>query len=261
MGPLAMEDVFDYTIAPILGRRAVLGMVVLQSDETLEHDLRRILPQEEVALYISRVPSAETVSSDSLAAMEGHLSDAAALMPPALDFDVLGYGCTSATSVIGAGRVAELLRKGCPATHVTDPLSALVAACRHMGILRLAFLSPYVPEVSSRLRAAVAAQGVKSPVFGTFNEAREHAVALIDGPSVTRAATALLQRGGAEAVFLSCTNLRTLDVIDAIEAETGAVALSSNQVMAWHMCQLAGIRPALRVGRLMAEPLFARSAE
>lgn len=256
-----MEDVFDYTIAPILGRRAVLGMVVLQSDETLEHDLRRILPQEEVALYISRVPSAETVSSDSLAAMEGHLSDAAALMPPALDFDVLGYGCTSATSVIGAGRVAELLRKGCPATHVTDPLSALVAACRHMGITRLAFLSPYVPEVSSRLRAAVAAQGVKSPVFGTFNEAREHAVALIDGPSVSRAATALLQRGGAEAVFLSCTNLRTLDVIDAIEAETGAVALSSNQVMGWHMCQLAGIRPALRVGRLMAEPLFARSAE
>ncbi len=246
-----MENVFDYEMGPILGQRAVLGMVVLQVDETLEHDLRRILPQTDVALYVSRVPSSPTVSSDSLAEMADHLSRAAALMPSHLDFDVLGYGCTSATSVIGAKRVAGLLREGCRATHVSEPITALVAACRHLGITRLAFLSPYVPEVSARLRTTIAAEGIETPVFGTFDEAREHRVARISPASVRAAATALLRTGGVEAVFLSCTNLRTLDVIDEIEAASGAVVLSSNQVMAWHMCQLAGIAPAWRVGRLM----------
>lgn len=246
-----MENVFDYQLGPILGQRAVLGLVVLQVDETIEHDLRRILPQKEVALYVSRVPSSQTVNPDSLAEMAGHLCHSASLMPPNLDFDVLGYGCTSATSVIGATRVAELLREGCPAAHVTEPVSALVAACRHLGITRLAFLSPYVAEVSARLRATIAAEGIETPVFGTFDEAQEHWVARISAASLHAAATALLREGGAEAVFLSCTNLRTLDVIDEIEAASGAVVLSSNQVMAWHMCQLAGIDPAWRVGRLM----------
>jgi len=45
---------------------------------------------------------------------------------------------------------------------------------------------------------------------------------------------------GADAVFLSCTNLRTLDVIDALEAELGIPVLSSNQVLAWHMAQATG---------------------
>ena len=59
------------------------------------------------------------------------------------------------------------------------------------------------------------------------------------------AATLELDRD-AEAVFLSCTNLRTLGVLAEIEAMTGKLALSSNQAMAWHMMQLAGIdhRPA-----------------
>ena len=42
---------------------------------------------------------------------------------------------------------------------------------------------------------------------------------------------------GAQAVFLSCTNLRTLDIIDDLEAELGLPVISSNQVLAWHMAE------------------------
>ncbi len=52
-------------------------------------------------------------------------------------------------------------------------------------------------------------------------------------------------------MFLSCTNLRTVGMLDALEARLGKPAISSNQALAWHMASLAGVKPGRPVGRLM----------
>lgn len=243
-----MQNHFSYDLADPIGHKATLGLIALQSDETIEHDFRRLLPLDGVALYVSRVPSAPEVSRETLARMEADLPDAAALLPPPVSFDAVGYGCTSGTSVIGPQRIAELVRQGCQTPRVTEPLSALVAACAALGLSRLAFLSPYVQEVSGTLRDALAQSGVQSPVFGSFNEAEETKVARIDAPSIIDAACNLARSDEVEAVFLSCTNLRTLDVIGDIEAATGKPVLSSNLVLAWHMAQLSGISLNAEIG-------------
>ena len=54
----------------------------------------------------------------------------------------------------------------------------------------------------------------------------------------------LAAQGGVDGVFLSCTNLRTLEVISPLEAETGLPLLSSNTGLAWHMLRLAGLADA-----------------
>ena len=64
-------------------------------------------------------------------------------------------------------------------------------------------------------------------------------MARIDPASIR--AAALSVGAGADAVFLSCTNLRTLDIIEDLETDLGKPVLSSNQVLAWHMAKLAGI--------------------
>lgn len=240
---------FAYDLAPRLGTRATLGVVVLQADETLEHDFRRLFLQDGVALYISRVPSGAEVTPDSLRRMERALTGAAELFPP-VPFDVVGYGCTSGTSVIGAEQVAALIGAGCQAAAVTEPVSALVAACRQLDVSRLALLSPYVESVSQGLRDVLACAGIDTPVFGSFDEAREENVARIAPESILAAALELGGDPACEAIFLSCTNLRTLDVIAEIEERTGKPVLSSNQVLAWHMAQIAGIELAGRFGRL-----------
>ena len=217
-----------------------LGLIVLQADETLEGDMRAMMPLE-TAFYVSRVPSDDAVTSETLAEMAGHLTRSAALLPHAARFASIGYGCTSGAAEIGSDRVAGLIRAGKSSPHVTNPLSALIAACQHLGVTRLALLSPYVAQVSAKLRDALARQGIETPVFGSFDEAEEAKVVRIDGPSIVAAAVDLASRGGADAVVLSCTNLRTLGVIDQIEHETGLPCLSSNQVLAWHMAQAAGI--------------------
>jgi maleate isomerase len=237
---------YPYTRAP--ETMAPLGMVVLQTDETLEGDLRRMLPVQ-VPLYVSRVPSAPQVTPHGLRAMAAHITQAAALLPQSLRYAAIAYGCTSASAQIGTGQVAELVGAGARTAHVTDPLSALVAACGALHITRLAFLSPYTVDVSDALRAALLAAGIETPAFGSFNEADEASVVRIAPQSIIEAACDLAAQGGVQAVFLSCTNLRTLDVIAQIEARTGLPCLSSNQVLAWAMSRCI-TQPCAIPGRL-----------
>ena len=229
---------FAYSADP--AERPALGLIVLQSDETIEGDFRRMLPQG-VPFFVSRVPSAPEVTSETLQQMAGHLTASAGLFPRAVRFGAIGYGCTSGTAQIGAGRISELIKAGISADQVTQPVTALIAACQALGLRRLAFLSPYVAEVSGRLREVLGEAGVETPVFGSFDEAEEAKVTRISAASVHQAAVELARQGGVDGVFLSCTNLRTMTVIDGLENALGLPVLSSNLVLGWHMGQLAGV--------------------
>lgn len=216
-----------------------LGLIALQSDETIETDFRRMLP-DGLELMVGRVRSAPEVSAASLQAMEAHLTQAAALFPAGARMRAVAYGCTSGTAQIGQDRIGELVRDGVATPAVTEPVSALIAACAHLGIRRLAMLSPYVAEVSARLRGVLAGAGISSAGFGSFNEPEEAAVVRIAPRSIVEAGCHVAGLQDCDALFLSCTNLRTLDVIDEIEARLGLPVLSSNQVLAWHLFGLAG---------------------
>ncbi|GHF56476.1 maleate cis-trans isomerase family protein [Seohaeicola zhoushanensis] len=229
---------YSYVLKPADPPR--LGLIVLQTDERIEPDFRRLLPVG-TDLFVSRVPSGLDVTPETLQAMHDHIPASAALLPQVKPFDVVGYGCTSGSAQIGPANVARQVRAGTAAQAVTEPVSALVAACRALGVNRVAFLSPYVEAVSDRLREVLAGQGVTSPVFGTFAEAEEAKVSRIDPISTRAAALNLLAQGGVDALFLSCTNLDTLDIITGLEADSGLPVLSSNLVLAWHMARLAGV--------------------
>lgn len=227
--------VFKYDVQADRARN--LGLIVLQTDERIEQDFRRLIPGT-VNLYVSRVPSNPDVTSETLQQMEGHIPQSATLLPQSLGFDVVGYGCTSGTAQIGQKRIADLVHQGVQTRHVSEPISALLAACASLGITRLAFLSPYVETVSDRLRQTLAGNGVDTPVFGTFAEAEESKVARISPASIMDSALQLVDSSGVDGVFLSCTNLNTLDIITPLENATGLPVLSSNLVLAWHMSGL-----------------------
>lgn len=230
--------IFDYDTAP--DPRPVLGLIALQSDETIEDDLRRLIPAT-AKLLVSRVASGTEVTRDTLAEMEHHLTQAAGLFPRGLRFDMVGYGCTSGTAQIGAETIASRIRGGTEAAQVTEPVSALIAACRALGIRRLGFLSPYIAEVSDRLRDVLRQAGIDTPVFGSFAEANEARVVRISGQSVTQAAIHLGTSAPIDGLFLSCTNLRTLDVIGDLETRLNMPVLSSNLVLAWHILHKTGL--------------------
>lgn len=230
-----------------------LGLIVLQSDETIELDMRRLLPSE-TPLYISRVPSGTEVTVNTLRNMAGHLTQAANLFPRGLRFDTIGYGCTSGTSQIGTSEIARLTNVGADTKTVTEPVSALLAACEQLDLKRIGFLSPYIEPVSKHLRDILCNNGITTPAFGSFEEATEAKVVRIDTPSIIAAATQIAAQSDIQALFLSCTNLRTLDAIPELEDTLGITVLSSNLVLAWHMARLSGSKLAHYKCRLSAAP-------
>ena len=240
----------DYRLTDRIGSRAVLGLIVLQTDETIEPEFRRMFTAPDVATYVSRVPSGADVTPDTLAAMEAELPRAASLLPAALEFGAIGYGCTSGSTVIGPDRVAELVTGAASVRAVTNPISAVLAGLTALGVRRIGMLTPYIEAVTAPMRAALQARGFEVTSSVSFEEVEDARVARID-PASTREAALVAGQGEAEAVFISCTNLRTLDVIDDIEATLGKPVISSNQALAWHMAGLAGITCDNGFGALM----------
>ncbi|MDW3183543.1 Asp/Glu racemase [Roseobacter sp.] len=236
-----------------IGTRANLGVIVLETDETLEHEFRQLVSGAGIALYVSRIAMVPEIRPETLAQMEMDLPKAAGLLPPALDFDAIGFGCTSASSVIGSDRVAEIIAATCPGAKVTDPLAAIIAAGRALGVRRLGFVTPYVADVSARMRQKLELAGFEIASFGSFQEGNDRVVARITPEAIAAAIEAVASKASCDAVVVSCTNLRCLDVIADAEATIGLPVITSNQALAWHMLALAGVpdrRPGC--GRLFA---------
>ena len=226
-----------------LGVHATLGLILLQADETLENEARQLLPTAGVALHHSRVAMPPAVSRETLAGMTATLPAAADLLPRA-DFDVIGFACTSGATVIGPAGVAAAINSVHPAALVTDPMTAVVAACRARGLMRLGFVTPYVAEVSAAMRDFLRDAGFEISAFASFEQGDDRIVARIAPASVLAAIEAVDSRADCDGIFVSCTNLRTAGILAAAVRRIGKPVISSNLALLWHMLSLAGMAVA-----------------
>lgn len=233
----------EYTLDASPGTCATLGLIVLQVDETIESDFRRLLPDPRIALHVARLPSGSELTQDSIAEMKADLPHAASLLPQQPDYNAVAYACTSGATLLGPERVRKLVRQGCTTTLVLDPLSAVLSECDERGIKRLGMVSPYTPDIGEPVAAALRNGGIEVVASVHFGEAVEANVARISGDSVRAAAEHV--SGSVDGVFLSCTNLRTLDLIAPLEQSLGVPVLSSNLSLARAMARAAGTDVAL----------------
>ena len=176
-----------YTTDAGLAARARIGLVVLASDLTIEHEWRRVLADiDGVALHHARLFNDSHITPETLRAMEGLIAPTASLLLPGHAFDVVAYGCTSASMVLGEERVIELLREAKPEAKATTPITAARIAMQALGARRIALLTPYRDDINQALRAYLEARGVEVPVMGSFNEEDDGIVGRIDPASLAR---------------------------------------------------------------------------
>lgn len=228
----------DYEMNAGAGGGTRLGLIVLQTDETLEFEARQVLAGHDTALFHARIPNAADVTPETLGAMEAEMPRTAALLPTGLD--AIAYACTSGATVIGPEAVEERVQQVHPGTPVTNPISAVMAALDALGARRIAMVTPYVAEVTAPMRALLTECGVDVLSAVSFEEGDDHKVARIS-PESTRAA--MIEAGhmpGVEAVFASCTNLQTFDIIDEVEHILDLPVVTSNQALLWHLLRLGG---------------------
>ena len=231
--------------------RARIGLVTLATDETIEYEWRQMLDLPGVGLFGSRIFNASRITPETLRALAGGIAAGAALILPGQKLDVLAFGCTSATIVLGEEAVFARLREARPEIACTTPPTAALAALARLGARRVAVLTPYREDVNATVAAYFQARGLEIVGFGSFSEDDDGVVARIDAASIRDAMLELGRAPDVEAVFVSCTSLRLAEQAVSLEAALGKPVTSSNHAMAWHALRLAGVaeaRPAF--GRL-----------
>ena len=254
--PAPAEDVIGKTHMAFqldggIAHRARIGLIVLATDHTIEHEFRRICRLDGVALYESRIPNDAQVNAATLAEMERGLAAAAGVILPGTKLDVVAYGCTSGAIVIGEEKVFARIREARPGVACTTPITAGIAGLKKLGVGRIALLTPYVDEVNQMFRRHVEQQGIAVPVMGSFNHENDNEVARISQASIKDAVRVLAREPGVDGVFVSCTSLRVADIAEELEAELGKPVTSSNHALAWHCLRLAGVNDSLPgLGRL-----------
>ena len=239
-------------VVPRLASAAPGIGIVAPFDLALDRELWRWTP-EPVSLYITRTPHLDVPVS---VAMAEALNDFDALAAGCRDVAiaepaVTAYLCTSASFVgglAGEARLRAAMERG-GARRALTTSGALLEALEALGARRVAVATPYDAALTDRLVAFLGQAGVATTGVGYLGLGED--IWRVTGDSVRELVRAT-PRAGADAVFLSCTNLPTYDVIPALEDELRLPVLSANLVTMWAALRHLGALPPDRPERLLA---------
>ena len=207
--------------------------VVAPFDFALDRELWRWVT-DEVCLHTTRLPYLPEPVTVQLAEA---LSDPHGVRRATRDVlvpepKVVAYACTSGSFVGGAAGemalVQGMLAAGAPAAVTAS--GALIRACDRLGVRRLAVITPYVDDVTARLLAFLAEYGISTSAsvgLGLLGD-----IWKVSYSAVLRA-VAGLDLTGAEALFVSCTNVPTYDLVAPLAHRLGIPVLTANQVTMW----------------------------
>lgn len=223
------------------GARARIGLLVLESDQTMEWEMRLMTHLSGVSVYHARLANDAVITPETLANMEKELPIAAGLLPQYLNLDAIGYGCTSGSTIIGEDRVAEILNGKHPGVASSNPLAAAKAALKVLGVKRLGLVTPYTPDVTQAMQDRFEAAGIEIVTVGSFYEDSDEVVGRISPEAILDAAVSIGSAEDVDGVFISCTSLRAAGIIEQAEEILGKPVTASNHAMAWHLLRLAGI--------------------
>ena len=247
----------DFEVDEGLGSQARIGLIVLESDQTLEAEAR-LIRLDGVEFYHARIANELEVNHDTLTDMIHRLPQSAALLPPEFDFDAIGYGCTSASTLLGPEAVGNAIAQAHEGVPSTNPISAAVAAFRSLGAQRIAVVTPYSAEVTAPIADHLVSAGFEVTGLGSFLESSDLVVGRISPASIAAGVRTVVAQSDCDAVFVSCTSLRLVEAVAELELEVGLPVVSSNLAMLWHLVRLAGVEaPCEGLGRLFGVPLAA----
>jgi maleate isomerase len=227
-----------------------VGLIVPSVNTTTEPEFAWIAPPG-ISFHAARV-FMNVTTPEALRAMNAEVRRAAELLAT-LSPDVVAYACTAGSFIDGPDATRALLVEireivRCP---VVATSAAAIAALRRLGVVRMALATPYPQDVTDSERRFFAASGLDVVSCACLGRSGAGV-----RPTTFDEITALVGRADrpdAQAIFVSCTDLRVLELVDVLEEEFGKPVLTSNQVTLWAILEALGRRGTVYGhGRLLA---------
>jgi len=229
------------------GLRVHLGMMLPSVNTIAEPQIGAMLPPG-VSLHTTRL----RLRGDSeLLSMLDRLEEATALIADA-HVDRIIFHCT-AVSMYSPEIVGEITQRVAAITPIPITITSegIVAALRTLGAAKIVLVTPYPQATNDREVRFLAHHGITVLRERGLGIANGTEMAAVEPEQWYREVLAL-RDPDADAYFISCTAVRSADVIAALERELGRPVITSNQGMLWSALRASGITDRIPgFGRLL----------
>ncbi len=225
------------------GWRARLGLLVPSTNTTMESEWWRMVPHG-VSVHTARMLKPLETNEKVLIKMEEEHAEEAAKEVATAEVDVIAFGCTTGSLVKGKGHDKQIADRimavtGIPAiTTSTAVLNALQA----FGIKSIALVTPYIDELNQKEVAFLEENGFRVVGVKSLRLPRTREIGRQESTVAYRMAKSLSSKE-CDGYFISCTNFRTIEVIELLEQELGKPVITSNQATLAVALKLAGVSP------------------
>ncbi len=233
------------------GARLRIGMLIPSGNVIIEPQVNAMLPPG-VALYATRL-SLRGSSEAELLAMAQNVEEAARLLAHA-NVGLVAFNCT-AVSTYSKAMEADIQRRIAAATGLPALMTsaAIVEGLKRLKVKKLVLLTPYLPEVNAREVRFLEESGFEVLAEKGLGLNTNTEMALLE-PDVWVEMARKNRTNDADAYLVSCTAVRSAEVIDVLEQELGRPVVTSNQAIAWHCLREGGIEDKVRgFGALLCE--------
>lgn len=232
--------------------RAQLGFIMMSTDLAGEADFFKMAPPG-VGVSIARLKTDDYTTNETLERHIDHMADAASRIQPDIRPDIVSYSCTSGSIILGEDRVYSEIRKGAPWAQPMCLVRGVIDALNAIGAKKIVVGTPYLDEINTAEAEFLHAHGFTVLDIQGLNLSTGIEFGRVT-PAYLKEFALEIDRPEAEAIFLSCGGIRSLDVIEEIEAVAGKPVITSNQAQFWSCLRRAGVNDSLSgFGRLFED--------
>ena len=218
------------------GINSKVGLIALSTDFMIEKDFKKIIENMNIDLFVNRIRSYYPLTKENLIKMGENVTEVSKDILPDEKLDCVVYGCTSGTIASGYDSIKNKINLAKPEAKVVTPSSAAVNALRKMNIKKVSIFTPYSEKLNNDVVDYFKKENFIVTSNSYFDISYDNDIAKVD-PDYLFEVITKMDLGEAEAVFLSCTNLPALNIVDKLEKKLNKIVLSSNQVLIWDTLQ------------------------
>jgi len=228
-----------------------IGLLALSTDLTIERDFQSICYSLPINLFVNRIHNENPLTKENLLKMHDQLESITEKILPGEKINTVAYGCTSGTIAIGEDKVKEKIQLAKPGCQVTTPITSAIKAFNKMNVKKIAVFTPYPESVNKTISEYLIKKNINVMSFSTFNLDLDVDFARVDPKYLSEILTKL-NISDADALFVSCTALPALEILDEVEKKINKPVFSSNQTLIWDTIRSAGYKSSVEgYGKLL----------
>ena len=216
-----------------------IGLLALSTDLTIERDFNSICHKLPLDIFVNRIHNENPLTKENLLKMYEQIEPITEKILPGEKINTIAYACTSGTIAIGEDKVKEKIQLAKPGCHVTTPITSAIKAFNKMNIKKISVLTPYPESVNKTISEYLTKKNIDVMSFSTFDLDLDVDFARID-PKYLAEILTKLDIHDADALFVSCTALPALEILDEVEKKINKPVFSSNQTLIWDTIRSVG---------------------